>query len=159
MHLITYASPVTKSMLHFSRLGYYALPQLPPSYVVPFWLSTEVALFAGRLYLDFVEYQAVERFLHLAGSNPGAPNAATELSVEDPINFTREWLTLRRKGQDITHTPMGYVCSGRRLHRAHPFFIAPGCKARQNGGIQAGNQSGGECSEVDGDENDDEGFA
>ncbi|RAQ48422.1 hypothetical protein AFGD_008416 [Aspergillus flavus] len=27
-------------------------------------------------------------------------------------------------GQDISHTPMGYVCQGSRLRRDHPFFLA-----------------------------------
>jgi hypothetical protein len=36
--------------------------------------------------------------------------------------FLQEWLALRRHGQDISHTPMGYVCQGCRIHHNHPFF-------------------------------------
>lgn len=136
-------------MLHFSRLGYYVLPQLPPGYIIPQWLSMEVAIFAGRLYLDFLEYQSIMKFFRLTGSNFGAVDGSRELSVKDPVNFIREWLALCRKGQDITHTPMGYVCGGRQLHWTHPFFLAPRSQARESGGIDAWNQSG---SEVDSDE-------
>lgn len=135
-------------MLHFSSLGYYALPQLPLGYIVPRWLCTELTIFAGGLYLDFEGYQSVERFLHLAGSNSGAPDAASGLSVENPIDFTRDWLALRRKGQDITHTPLGHLCNGRRLHQAHRFFVAPGSDVQQRGVFQERDQSD---SEVDGE--------
>lgn len=39
-----------------------------------------------------------------------------------PLTFLQEWLALRRKGQDFTHTPMGYVCQGKPLSQNHPFF-------------------------------------
>jgi hypothetical protein len=39
-----------------------------------------------------------------------------------PLTFLQEWLALRRKGQDFTHTPMGYVCQGRSLIENHHFF-------------------------------------
>jgi len=34
----------------------------------------------------------------------------------------REWLALRRKGQDFEHTPMGFVTGGKPLTENHPFF-------------------------------------
>lgn len=39
-----------------------------------------------------------------------------------PLSFLQEWLAIRRKGQDFTHTPMGYVCQGKVLKVDHPFF-------------------------------------
>jgi hypothetical protein len=33
-----------------------------------------------------------------------------------------EWLSLRRKGQDFEHTPMGFVTTGKPLTENHPFF-------------------------------------
>ena len=42
--------------------------------------------------------------------------------TKQPLIFLREWLTLRRKGQDFGHTPMGYVCQGKPLTANHPFF-------------------------------------
>jgi len=29
--------------------------------------------------------------------------------------FMQEWLAVCRKGQDVSHTPMGYLCRGRKL--------------------------------------------
>lgn len=39
-----------------------------------------------------------------------------------PLTFLQEWLAVRRKGQDFTHTPMGHVCQGKPLTASHPFF-------------------------------------
>ena len=39
-----------------------------------------------------------------------------------PLTFLREWLAIRRKGQDFLHTPMGCVCQGKSLTQNHPFF-------------------------------------
>ncbi|KJK63248.1 Protein of unknown function DUF3638 [Aspergillus parasiticus SU-1] len=56
MHLITYAAPVTKRMLHFSYLNYYAIPSFPTQCAIPYWLSLEVGIFAGRLYFAYTDY-------------------------------------------------------------------------------------------------------
>jgi hypothetical protein len=42
------------------------------------------------------------------------------------ISFLLEWLSLRRKGQDIMHTPIGYICQGRPLDSGHAFFVTHG---------------------------------
>jgi hypothetical protein len=39
-----------------------------------------------------------------------------------PLTFLQEWLALRRKGQDFSHSPMGFICQGQRLLENHPFF-------------------------------------
>jgi hypothetical protein len=39
------------------------------------------------------------------------------------ISFILEWLSLRRRGQDVMHTPLGYVCQGRPLDSQHAFFV------------------------------------
>lgn len=39
------------------------------------------------------------------------------------ISFILEWISLRRRGQDIMHTPLGYVCQGRPLGIEHAFFV------------------------------------
>jgi hypothetical protein len=56
-HLLTYAAPVTRKMLHFNDLGYYACPPLPASWKVPKWLRIELGIFAGRLYFEYDEYE------------------------------------------------------------------------------------------------------
>ncbi|KAI1771547.1 hypothetical protein F4818DRAFT_454673 [Hypoxylon cercidicola] len=39
-----------------------------------------------------------------------------------PYTFTQEYLAVRRRGQDFTHTPMGFLCSGKPLNQDNPFF-------------------------------------
>ena len=127
VHLITYAAPVTKNMLHFNGLSYYVLPRLPAGYTAPEWFSIELGIFAGRLYISFPECTPLKKYLLLADkTDTEAPQSNTEhvgVFTKNPVNFLLEWLTLRRKGQDIMHTPMGYVCQGRPLHENHPFFV------------------------------------
>ena len=41
---------------------------------------------------------------------------------EKPLEFLHEWLAVRRKGQDFTDTPMGFICQGKLLTSSHPFF-------------------------------------
>lgn len=126
VHIMTYAAPVTKNMLHFSGLLYYVIPRLPVGYAVPDWLSVELGIFAGRLYMNFAECAAVERYLRLA-SNFNAKQLQSnsehvDVLTTDSVNFLLNWLTIRRKGQNIMHTPMGYICQRRLLHQDHPFF-------------------------------------
>ena len=128
VHLIVYAAPVTKFMMHFNGLSYYVLPRLPFGYTMPNWLSLELGIFAGRLYFYFSEVDTLREYLQLTdNTGTGARQSITKRVggfTKNPIDFLWEWLTLCRKGQDITHTPMGYICQRRPLHKSHPFFIA-----------------------------------
>lgn len=38
VHLLTYAAPVTRKMLHFDNLNFYSIPELPENWVAPSWL-------------------------------------------------------------------------------------------------------------------------
>lgn len=158
-HLLTYAAPVTRKMLHFNDLNYYALPALPTGWKPPTWLAIELAIFAGRLYFNYDEYADLCTYLGIqedgtkfldtsedtalgtdvAGEDGDTAN--TESKIMDmsttrestrsptftakPLTFLQEWLAIRRKGQDFTHTPMGYLCQGKPLKPTHPFFAAP----------------------------------
>ncbi|KAE8402926.1 hypothetical protein BDV37DRAFT_294915 [Aspergillus pseudonomiae] len=133
MHLIMYAAPFTKRMLQFDTLNYYALPSLPKGRSPPQWLPFELGILAGRLYFQFSEYKFLLEQLRLDLEKPtshvdpaeASSTAACDNSfVRTQLNFLQDWLTLRRQGQDISHTPMGYVCQGSRLRRDHPFFLA-----------------------------------
>lgn len=42
--------------------------------------------------------------------------------TKKPLTFLQEWLALRRKGQDFSNTPMGYLCQGKPMGEDHPFF-------------------------------------
>lgn len=154
VHLITYAAPVTKAMLHFNSLTYYALPRLPRCYTVPQWFAIELGIVAGRLYIDFVEYTPIMEFLRLIenDSKAFANKPASALSVEDRISFAREWLTLCRKGQEIMHTPMGYVCNGRQLRRTHPFFLTTCDHVRETGGTWERHKGSRGADDIDTDE-------
>ena len=78
----------------------------------------ELGIFAGRLYVGFDECTALRRFMESQG---GAALSA------NPAGFLFGWLALRRKGQDITHTPMGYVCQGWPLRKdQHLFAVQEG---------------------------------
>ncbi|KAM0145804.1 hypothetical protein ACHAQE_011068 [Botrytis cinerea] len=128
VYLIAYAAPITKSMQHFNGLSYYILPSLPNGYKIPEWLSIEIGIFAGRLYINFTEYAPLSDYLQLAHetTSHSLPNFPGDASIftKNPIEFLLEWLTLRRKGQEIMHTPMGYICQARSLHEGLPFFAS-----------------------------------
>jgi hypothetical protein len=64
-HLLTYAAPVTRKMLHFNNLGYYAVPTMPTGWKPPTWLTIELGVFAGRLYFEFEEYGDLCKYLGL----------------------------------------------------------------------------------------------
>ncbi|KAK6953357.1 hypothetical protein Daesc_005660 [Daldinia eschscholtzii] len=169
--LLTYAAPVTRRMMHFNKLTFYSMPPLPADWQPSEWLTTELGLFAGRLYFEFSEYDSVCRILGIDLSQSGideleldssetdsteqystsAPeNSSGETSqnsgefreiVEVPLDeakmksksltptltskpytFTQEYLAVRRRGQDFTHTPMGFLSSGKPLTKDSPFF-------------------------------------
>lgn len=141
IHLITYAASVTRKMLHFNRLDYYSIPSLPTSWEAPTWLTIELGVFAGRLYFEYNEYDDLCRYLgsQEVFQKQGKKSEATPSSVgsslideggaapipgftKKPLTFLQEWLSLKRKGQDFVHTPIGYVCQAKSLTGTHPFF-------------------------------------
>lgn len=133
MHLIMYAAPFTKRMLQFDRLDYCTLPSLPKGWSPPPWLPFELGILAVRLYFNFSDYEFLLEQLRLDSEKPitnvNPAGASTAVAcdnsfVRSQLNFLQDWLTLRRQGQDISHTPMGYVCQGSRLRRDHSFFLA-----------------------------------
>ncbi|KAM3068070.1 hypothetical protein ACMFMF_009436 [Clarireedia jacksonii] len=140
VYLIVYTTPVTKSMLNFDGVLYYTIPTLPVGYKAPDWLSIELGIFAGRLYFPFVEYAALVDYLQLSDNSieeesgqRTSPQMDVSVFTKTPTNFLQDWLTLRRKGQNIMHTPMGYVCQRRPLHSNHPFFLERNVNAEVEG--------------------------
>jgi len=137
-HLITYAAPITRAMLVFDSLQFYAIPNLPDNWRAPAWLVRDLGLFSGRLYFDFQEQSRVlYEALGLPPPVPALiklPTSLTELDLwhefpfresqvdrrqepfsTAPLLFMQEWLAIRRKGQDFSQTMMGELCRGRRL--------------------------------------------
>jgi hypothetical protein len=143
-------------MLHFNELSYYVLPRLPVGYRVPDWFSIELGIFAGRLYINFPECAPLMKYLQLADKihiDAQQTNGKhVGIFTKNPVNFLLEWLTLCRKGQDIMHTPMGYVCQGRPLHESHAFFAARSADAGDVITPSAGGRTDGNVDETeDGD--------
>jgi hypothetical protein len=105
-------------MLQFSGLRYYSMPALQNEHVVPQSLTIELGIFAGRLYMEYGECAPLVKYIDNASINRRSDATTTET-----ISFILEWLSLRRRGQDIMHTPLGYVCQGRSLGIEHAFFM------------------------------------
>ncbi|RYO94253.1 hypothetical protein DL763_004139 [Monosporascus cannonballus] len=53
--------------------------------------------------------------------NPRHKSQYTGLTPK-PFTFTQGYLAVRRRGQEISHTPMGFLCMGKPLHDNHAFF-------------------------------------
>jgi hypothetical protein len=113
--------------------------------------SFRVGIFAGRLYFEYSEYRPLCDYLGLQednlkiedaeiedefgldGMNEEEDGAVQEESVDEerkvfckkPLVFLQEFLALRRKGQDFSHTPMGHLCQGKPMSEGHPFFMKP----------------------------------
>jgi hypothetical protein len=135
VHLLSYAAPVTRKMLHFNNLAYYAIPALPNDYKVPGWLPIEVGFFAGRIYFEWHEYEGILSFLGLKpaaspdssgsdttlveGANDGQPHYTF---TKKPLAFLQDWISARRKMQDWSASPMGFIVAGKKLYANHPFF-------------------------------------
>lgn len=143
VHLLTYAAPVTRKMLHFNDLKYYAIPPMPEHYQVPIWLRIEVGFFAGRIYFEWDEYEGILNFLglrHTVSEEPSEPEEGTEVEAAvpetreksshgftpKPVAFLQDWISARRKMQDWSASPMGFIVAGKTLHAHHPFFATPG---------------------------------
>lgn len=147
VHLLLYAAPVTRKMLHFDTLTYYALPNLPFMWKPPTWLPFELGILAGRLYFNFSDYDALLESINAAehsesNGQPSFSSSDDHANAKNVLAFLNEWLAIRRQGQDITHTPMGYVCQGRKLRSDHPFFMQRSEQVDLASGITASYQTG-----------------
>ncbi|KAL8656800.1 MAG: hypothetical protein Q9226_002554, partial [Calogaya cf. arnoldii] len=106
-HLITYAAPITKSMLIFDNLDFFAIPHLPPNWRAPAWLVRDLGIFAGRTYLDYDrQHLAVCEALGLPLPIPITADLDREMPFSDhdhedkpaepfspsPLLFMQEWL-------------------------------------------------------------------
>lgn len=149
-HLVAYSASVTRKMLHFSDLRYFAVPPLPQSWTAEKWLKTELLVFAGGLYFDYDDYVPLLEFLGIennatlieedledleisSAENLSSAevhsghqkdlNASIPKFARKPLTFLQEWLALSRKAQDVSQTPMGYLSQGKPLMESHPFFM------------------------------------
>jgi hypothetical protein len=125
-HLIVYAAPITRRMLHFNQLDYYAIPSLPATFKAPTWLKVQLGIFSGRLYFGWDEYEELMSYLGIRvlreANGESQDLVHKEAFTAKPLSFLHEWLAVRRKGQDFEHTPMGFITTGKPLSADHPFF-------------------------------------
>ncbi len=152
VHLLTYSAPVTKKMQHFSNLAYYALPALPTNHVIPRWLTIELGIFAGGLYMEFDEAMALVDYIEGKDNEAGRAHGLGT----NPTSMLLEWSSLRRKGQDIVHTPIGYICQGRPLDRGHAFFVKQGADTQGTANAHRIEEDVDDSSEEEQDEEDEE---
>ena len=124
VHLLTYAAPVIKKMLPFNNLTFYTVPAMPPRWTAPSWLTIELGIFAGRLYFGFEEYIDLRVSLGVDPLNGESIQRPIFASTVKVLPFLQDWLALRRRGQDFSHTPVGFVCQDKPLTPDHPFFRA-----------------------------------
>lgn len=123
--LLGYAAPVTKSMQAFNRLSCLTVPRWPSARQMPVWLGIEVGIFSGRLYFDFPEYKPLLAWL-AALPNAGRAGGPCGGESEEALQFLQEWLTFRRRTEDIMYTPVGFVCQRQELRESHFFFSGMG---------------------------------
>lgn len=131
--LVAYAAPVTRSMLDFSSLNFFAFPPLPGENKIPTWLPIELGILAGRLYMTYDEAMDMTRYLgqHIDDDdelNDEVKKEEIGQFCANPTSFLLEWLPLRRTAQDVLHTPAAYVCQGRTLRPGHSFFLQSGAR-------------------------------
>ncbi|KAF6522392.1 hypothetical protein HZS61_013920 [Fusarium oxysporum f. sp. conglutinans] len=144
-HLLVYSIPITRKMLRFNDLTFHSIPPLPNDWKAPKWFQVELGIYAGRLYFEWDEYDAICSLLGIQNGELGNQaqdeeptetdtDAETEISkpqtdlehklAKSPLTFLQEWLAVRRRGQDFAHSPMGFVSHGKRLQEDHVFFKA-----------------------------------
>lgn len=139
-HLIVYAAPITRRMLQFNSLNYYAIPALPSDFIAPKWLKVEMGIFTGRLYFEWNEHDEILSYLGIQVAKglddiqlPSAERR--EPFATKPLSFLHEWLAIRRKGQDFEHTPMGFITAGKPLFADHSFFAINSVQEQVSAGV------------------------
>lgn len=135
-------------MLQFSRLRYYSVPALESGHIIPQSLTIELGIFAGRLYMEYEECVSLVKYI-----DGVKMNGRFDATITETISFILEWTSLRRRGQDIMHTPLGYMCQGRPLGIDHAFFVA---SRAIDIGVVNSYRTNGAATEAQEDEDDDD---
>ncbi|KAH7217697.1 hypothetical protein DER44DRAFT_754746 [Fusarium oxysporum] len=135
--LLTYTSAFTRSLLEVGTLAYCPVPTPEKELAIPSWLSIEIGLMAGRLYLPYDEYTQLRICLEV--EERADPSVITNdvhrrrkhilpnfgiINAQSLSKFLTEWVPHRSRSSDIIHTPMGYLIENRDLPENHPFFTS-----------------------------------
>ncbi|KAM0385097.1 hypothetical protein ACHAQC_011719 [Fusarium culmorum] len=135
--LLTYTTPFTRSLLDIGTLAYYPVPTPEKELAIPSWLSIEIGLMAGRLFLPYDQYTQLRSCLEVdemaehsvviddihCSRKHILPNFSV-MNAKSLAKFLTEWLAHRSRLSDIMHTPMGYLIQNRDLPENHPFFTS-----------------------------------
>lgn len=118
-NLITYAAPVTRKMLHFNNLGYYAIPAMPAGWEPPAWLTIELGIIAGRLYFAFEEYNDLRKYLgfreKVAKSKEKLEDSVDSIELQetdrgaDDTADEEEIMASTREGLSFTSKPLAFI--------------------------------------------------
>ncbi|KAF3286586.1 hypothetical protein TWF970_008438 [Orbilia oligospora] len=109
----------------FPHIGrFFTIPPISEDWSPPTKLSIELGIVAGRLYFTYEHSNAIKEYLNLDDeeANQEKSQAKAMVLAFRPLEFLREWLMLKRKGQDFLHTPMGYLCQSKVLSQTLAFF-------------------------------------
>ena len=110
--------------------------------------------------MEFNESAPLVKYIEKGMSGKQSNASATKMT-----SFLLEWLSLRRKGQDIMHTPVGYICQGRALDSGHSFFVTHPlqngsagklCDGHANRNISGNEDVDGDAEEEEKEEDDDD---
>lgn len=118
-NLITYAAPVTRKMLHFNNLGYYAIPAMPDGWKPPAWLTIQLGIIAGRLYFAFEEYSDLRKYLgfreKVAKSNEKLEDSVDPAELQetdrgaDDTADEEEIIASTLEGLSFTPKPLAFI--------------------------------------------------
>jgi hypothetical protein len=90
VHLIVYSAPVTRRMLQFDELKYYAIPSLPEDFKVSTSFKVDLCILAGRLHFGWDEYETLMGYLGTAAAdNLNTQAAKLEPFAKDPLAFSK----------------------------------------------------------------------
>lgn len=116
----------------FDKLDFMSIPAHATTHHIPRSLQLQLDVFAGQLYLNsYEDYLEVCRFLGLAAtpSKDGEIIAADGFIIRDnsgrkpgssPVQFLQALMSqIRRNGQGIGKTDMGYILEGKILEKSH----------------------------------------
>ena len=126
VHLILYSAPVTRKMLAFDDLNYFAIPALPFDWRAPPDIRRDLRIFAGATFFKFQDYEYLCKFLGVqttfGGTAQTNDRTAKGSLTEKPLRFLQQWLAVRRHGHEFSQSPMGYLVEGKEITADLPFF-------------------------------------
>lgn len=114
----------------FNSLEYFTVPSQKINRPFPDWLGVELAVLSGGLYFEYRQYRVLLAWLGVAEPTVSMGECMAKAKSESgyklraarSLKFLLEWLTYRRKTEDILNTPMGFVGQRRALKPDHAFF-------------------------------------